>query len=86
MGYCKNFTDDSFGKGKNVFIVENAKEYPKIKDVFKESFAGYIQQLLKGKIKKACNEPLIVIINGSRDEFPSLKNSESQHVIAKIQF
>jgi hypothetical protein len=80
-----DFLHPSFGKGNNVFIVENAEEYPRIKDVYEESLAGYIQQLLKGKMKKAFDEPLIVTINGSLEDFPGLKHSYGSIVIGMVQ-
>lgn len=80
------FLDNSFGKGNNVFIVESAEEYPKIKDVFEESLAGLIQKLLSGKIKDAYPEPLIISINGRLDDYPGLDRLKSKHILAKIQF
>ncbi len=75
-----DFIDKSFGKGNNVFVVENAEEYPKIKDVYEESLAGYIQQLLTGKMKKAFNEPLIVTLNGSLKDFPELQKLKAKQL------
>ena len=80
------FLDRSFGKGNNVFIVEHAEEYPKIKDTFEESLAGYIQNLLKGKLKEAYEEPLIVTLTGKLDDFALLNKISPNIVIAKIQF
>jgi len=79
------FLDSSFGKGSNVFIVENAEEYPRIKDVYEESLAGFIQTLLRGEIKDTYPEPLIITFHGRLDDFPGLNRLKSKHILAKIQ-